>query len=186
MLLKDFGSGNKILHPYISENNIITHPRTADGFTSMLIDLDLAIADGERTGSTILAIAQLDSRASQLGIVLPFRVRLQLFNLSGIKHQQLHWTRDAKLIIRVCICLQTVSGFDPPDMWPDIRSQLFLFFWRKQYATILVAGRKRNAQKDWDSTRNLKGSMLRRRSIWQPQRFSQALKHLCSLQNCRG
>jgi serine/threonine protein kinase len=41
----------KILHRDISENNIITtNPKMAGGFTAMLIDLDLAIADGERTG----------------------------------------------------------------------------------------------------------------------------------------
>jgi serine/threonine protein kinase len=41
----------QILHRDISENNIIiTDPQTADGFTGMLIDLDLAIVDGERTG----------------------------------------------------------------------------------------------------------------------------------------
>lgn len=41
----------KILHRDISENNIIiTDPQKADGFTGMLIDLDLAIVDGERTG----------------------------------------------------------------------------------------------------------------------------------------
>ncbi len=41
----------KILHRDISENNIIvTDPEMADGFTGMLIDLDLAIVDGERTG----------------------------------------------------------------------------------------------------------------------------------------
>jgi hypothetical protein len=41
----------KILHRDISENNIIiTDPEIADGFSGMLIDLDLAIVDGERTG----------------------------------------------------------------------------------------------------------------------------------------
>jgi hypothetical protein len=41
-----------ILHRDISENNIIiTDPKTADGCTGMLIDLDLAIVDGERTGA---------------------------------------------------------------------------------------------------------------------------------------
>jgi serine/threonine protein kinase len=41
----------KILHRDISENNIIiTDPETADGFTGMLIDLDLAIVGDERTG----------------------------------------------------------------------------------------------------------------------------------------
>ena len=36
----------------ISENNIIiTDPETADGCTGMLIDLDLAIVGGERTGA---------------------------------------------------------------------------------------------------------------------------------------
>ena len=41
----------KILHRDISENNIIiTDPKMADGFRGMLIDLDLAIVDGERTG----------------------------------------------------------------------------------------------------------------------------------------
>ena len=41
----------KILHRDISENNIIiTDPKLAGGFTGMLIDLDLAIVDGERTG----------------------------------------------------------------------------------------------------------------------------------------
>jgi serine/threonine protein kinase len=41
----------KILHRDISENNIIiTDPKKAGGFTGMLIDLDLAIVDGERTG----------------------------------------------------------------------------------------------------------------------------------------
>lgn len=41
----------KILHRDISENNIIiTDPETADNFSGMLIDLDLAIKDGERTG----------------------------------------------------------------------------------------------------------------------------------------
>ncbi|KAF7511422.1 hypothetical protein GJ744_004611 [Endocarpon pusillum] len=44
-------SNAKILHRDISENNIIiTYPKTAGGFTGMLIDLDLAIVDGERTG----------------------------------------------------------------------------------------------------------------------------------------
>jgi hypothetical protein len=42
----------KILHRDISENNIIiTNPKTADGLTGMLIDLDLAIVGGERTGA---------------------------------------------------------------------------------------------------------------------------------------
>ena len=41
----------KILHRDISENNIIiTDPKMAGGFTGMLIDLDLAIVNGERTG----------------------------------------------------------------------------------------------------------------------------------------
>lgn len=41
----------KILHRDISENNIIiTDPKRADGFTGMLIDLDLAIEDSKRTG----------------------------------------------------------------------------------------------------------------------------------------
>ncbi|MCJ1469209.1 hypothetical protein MMC07_007842 [Pseudocyphellaria aurata] len=41
-----------ILHRDISENNIIiTEPETAGGFCGMLIDLDLAIVDGERTGA---------------------------------------------------------------------------------------------------------------------------------------
>lgn len=40
-----------ILHRDISENNIIiTDPKTTNGFTGMLIDLDLAIVNGERTG----------------------------------------------------------------------------------------------------------------------------------------
>lgn len=44
-------SNAKILHRDISENNIIvTDPEMAGGFTGMLIDLDLAIVDGERTG----------------------------------------------------------------------------------------------------------------------------------------
>jgi serine/threonine protein kinase len=44
-------SNAKILHQDISENNIIiTDPKMAGGFTGMLIDLDLAIVDGERTG----------------------------------------------------------------------------------------------------------------------------------------
>ena len=41
----------KILHRDISENNIIiTDPETSAGFSGMLIDLDLAIVDGGRTG----------------------------------------------------------------------------------------------------------------------------------------
>ncbi len=41
----------RILHRDISENNIIiTDPKTTNGFTGMLIDLDLAIVNGERTG----------------------------------------------------------------------------------------------------------------------------------------
>jgi serine/threonine protein kinase len=43
-----------ILHRDISENNIIitdTDPQTANGFTGILIDLDLAIVNGNRTGS---------------------------------------------------------------------------------------------------------------------------------------
>jgi Fungal protein kinase len=41
----------QILHRDISENNIIiTDPETAAGFSGMLIDLDLAVVDGERTG----------------------------------------------------------------------------------------------------------------------------------------
>jgi serine/threonine protein kinase len=40
----------KILHRDISENNIIiTDPETANGFSGMLIDLDLAKFNGERT-----------------------------------------------------------------------------------------------------------------------------------------
>lgn len=42
----------KILHRDILENNIIiTDPEMADDFTGMLIDLDLAIDDGKRTGA---------------------------------------------------------------------------------------------------------------------------------------
>ncbi|KAF7513576.1 hypothetical protein GJ744_008870 [Endocarpon pusillum] len=41
----------QIIHRDISENNIIiTDPETAAGFSGMLIDLDLAVVDGERTG----------------------------------------------------------------------------------------------------------------------------------------
>ena len=41
----------KILHTDILENNIFTtEPQRADSFTGMLIDLDLAIVNGERTG----------------------------------------------------------------------------------------------------------------------------------------
>lgn len=41
----------RILHRDISENNIIiTDPESANGFTGMLIDLDLAIEDNKRTG----------------------------------------------------------------------------------------------------------------------------------------
>lgn len=44
-------SNAKYLHRDISENNIIvTDPEMADGFTGMLIDLDLAIVDSERMG----------------------------------------------------------------------------------------------------------------------------------------
>lgn len=40
------------VHRDISKNNIIiTDPKTADGFTGMLIDLDLAIVGGERSGA---------------------------------------------------------------------------------------------------------------------------------------
>lgn len=40
----------KIFHQDISENNIIiTNPETADGFSGMLIDFDLAIVNGKRT-----------------------------------------------------------------------------------------------------------------------------------------
>jgi hypothetical protein len=40
----------KILHRDISENNTIaTDPKTADGFTGILIDLDPVIVGGERT-----------------------------------------------------------------------------------------------------------------------------------------
>lgn len=38
------------MHRDISENNIITDPEKADNFTGMLIDLDLAIENGKRTG----------------------------------------------------------------------------------------------------------------------------------------
>jgi hypothetical protein len=44
-------SPRQILHQDIFENNItITCPKTADGFTGKLIDLDPAMVDGERTG----------------------------------------------------------------------------------------------------------------------------------------
>jgi hypothetical protein len=57
----------KLLHRDISENNIIiTDPKTADDFTGILINLDLAIIGGERT-----PLPRRMCRLSRLNLRLP-------------------------------------------------------------------------------------------------------------------